>query len=92
MSDGTVLRLLVATRGLQPEPVATAALAQILAAPAAASALSALAADMRPGLPVTPALRWSGQVTSETDPGRPDLEGLTARAPGWWSRRSLTRT
>jgi hypothetical protein len=43
VTDGDVLKLLVATRGLQPEPVATAVLEQVLqSAAAAAAALTAL--------------------------------------------------
>ncbi len=38
-------------------------------------ALTALAAELCPDLPLQPRLRWHGQVTSEADPSRPDLEG-----------------
>lgn len=80
MTDGNVLKLLVATRGLQPEPVATAALEQVLQSPAAAAALTALAGQVCPALSPAAPLRWHGQVTSETDDSRPDLEGTDSAA------------
>ena len=76
-----ILTEIVASRGLQPEPVATSALAHLLKrSQAARRSLLALSVELCPGL-VVDDLSFTGQVTSGQDQARPDLEGSDETGP-----------
>ena len=76
-----VLAQVVASRGLQPEPVATDALTHVLgASPAAAGALTSLVASLTGDASIT-TLEYSTQVVSAGDEGRPDLVGADTTGP-----------
>lgn len=76
-----VLAQVVASRGLQPEPVATDALTHVLSSsPAAGAALTALVSTIT-GDGSLSGLRYSTQVVSAGAEGRPDLVGADASGP-----------
>lgn len=75
-----VLAQVVASRGLQPEPVATDALTHVLGtSQAAADAFTSLVATLT-GDPSISALTYSTQVVSDAE-GRPDLVGVDISGP-----------
>lgn len=68
-----LLATVVATRGLQPEPVATEALVHLCSgSPATASAMAELLRELCPG-DASEALVFTGQDIDPTTEGRPDL-------------------
>ncbi len=67
-----LLATVVAARGWQPEPVATAALVHLCNRRAGAEALAALLAELCPGA-LTDGLHSTGQDIDVSSPGRPDL-------------------
>lgn len=76
-----MLAQVVASRGLQPEPVATDALTHVLVTSrAAAGALTSLVATLI-GDPDLAELRYSTQVVGSEDAGRPDLVGADGHGP-----------
>lgn len=75
MGSSSFLADLVASRGLQPEPVATEALVRLLnIAPAAATVLTDIAHGLAPGGDFTD-LAFTGQAIDAESQGRPDIEG-----------------
>lgn len=75
MGSSNFLAELVASRGLQPEPVATDALVRLFnVAPLAAGVLRDIAQQLAPGGTFNN-LVFTGQVTDTENEGRPDIEG-----------------
>ncbi|MET9276187.1 hypothetical protein, partial [Kribbella sp. NPDC003557] len=73
-----LLAQVVATRQLQPEPVATDALVHLLGySRGARAALGNLLSELCPGASIGP-LTYTGQMVAEADPGRPDIVGEDA--------------
>ncbi|MQW77114.1 hypothetical protein GHK92_14635 [Nocardioides sp. dk4132] len=75
---GGLLAQIVASRGLQPEPVATDALVHLCStSKAAASAIADLIAEVCPGV-ITDALVFTGQDIDPSTKGRPDMVAADA--------------
>jgi hypothetical protein len=75
MGSSSLLADLVASRGLQPEPVATEALVRLLnTAPVAAKVLTGIADTLVPGGDFSD-LVFTGQAFDSRNEGRPDIDG-----------------